>query len=265
MGLDLVGESVGRGRGRVADVGQYIAAVADTFDGHYPAAISRALTVVENGHAYTVERVLPELVEAAFRAGQDEIAATAYDTLSQRALAAGTPWGLGLRARCAALLAEGPDAEDCYREAISQLERCQMAVDLARAHLLYGQWLRRGKRRRGARAELRTAHDMFAAMGARRFAHLAADELSAAGEHARARTPETLTTLTPQESRIADLTADGASNSEIAAQLFISPSTVDYHLRKVFRKLNVTSRTQLADQLKSGQKSSEPVPDRLRR
>jgi DNA-binding CsgD family transcriptional regulator len=253
MGLDLVGESAGGGQGRVADVGEYIAAMADLFDGDYPAAISRALTVVANGHAYTVERVLPELVEAAFRVGQPEVAATAYDTLSRRALAAGAPWGLGLRARCAALLAEGPTAEDYYREAISQLERCQMAVDLARAHLLYGQWLRRDRRRRGARSELRTAHDMFAAMGARRLADLAAAELSAAGEHARARTPETLTTLTPQESRIADLTADGASNSEIAAQLFISPSTVDYHLRKVFRKLNVTSRTQLADQLKSGQ------------
>jgi DNA-binding CsgD family transcriptional regulator len=251
MGLDLVGESAGRGQGRVADVGQYIAAVADSLDGNYPAAISRALTVVANDHAYTVERVLPELIEAAFRAGQPEVAATAYVTLSQRALAAGTPWGLGLRARCAALLAAGPEAEDCYREAISQLEQCQMAVDLARAHLLYGQWLRRGKRRRGARAELRTAHNLFAAMGAQRFADLAAAELSAAGEHARARTPETLTTLTPQESRIADLTAAGASNSEIAAQLFISPSTVDYHLRKVFRKLNVTSRTQLADRLKA--------------
>jgi DNA-binding CsgD family transcriptional regulator len=253
MGHDLVGESAGGGQGRVADVGLYIAAVADSFDGNYAAALSRGLTVIGNGHAYTVERVLPELVEAAVRVGRPEVAATAYDTLSQRALAAGTPWGLGLRARSAALLAEGPAAEDYYRQAISQLERCQMAVDLARAHLLYGQWLRRAKRRRGARAELRTAHDLFAGLGAGRFADLAAAELSAAGEHARARTPETLTTLTPQESRIADLTADGASNSEIAAQLFISPSTVDYHLRKVFRKLNVTSRTQLADQLTSGQ------------
>jgi DNA-binding CsgD family transcriptional regulator len=250
MGLDLVGESAGRGQGRVADVGTYIAAIADLFDGHYPAAVSRALAVVENGHAYTVERILPELVEAAFRDGQPAVAATAYETLSQRALAAGTPWGLGLRARCAALLTDGAEAEDSYREAISQLERCQMAVDRARAHLLYGQWLRRAKRRRGARAELRTAHEMFAAMGALRFADLAAAELSAAGEHARARTPETLTSLTPQESRIADLTAAGATNSEIAAQLFLSPSTVDYHLRKVFRKLGVTSRTQLADRLK---------------
>jgi DNA-binding CsgD family transcriptional regulator len=251
-GLAQVRESADRGQGGPADIGRYIAAMADLFGGDYAAAMSSALTVFENDPAYTVEVTLPELIEAAVRAGEREVAATAYETLSQRALAAGTPWGLGLRARCAALLAEGADAEDSYRESISQLERCQMVVDLARAHLLYGQWLRRAKRRRGARAELRTAHDMFARMGAERFADLAAAELRATGEHARARTPETVASLTPQESRIADLTAAGASNSEIAAQLFVSPSTVDYHLRKVFRKLNVTSRTQLAGRLKAG-------------
>jgi DNA-binding CsgD family transcriptional regulator len=261
MGLGLVSESADPGQGRVADIGRHIAAVADLFDGNYAAAISRALTVVENGLAYAVERTLPELVEAAVRGSEREVAATAYETLSQRALAAGTPWGLGLRARCAALLARGPDAEDYYRESISQLERCQMAVDLARAHYLYGQWLRRAKRRGSARAQLSTAHGMFTAMGAQWFADLAAAELRAAGEHARARTPETLATLTPQETRVADLAAAGASNSEIAVQLFISPATVDYHLRKAFRKLNVTSRTQLVGRLKSGQDAaSHPSP-----
>jgi DNA-binding CsgD family transcriptional regulator len=253
MGLGLVRESVGRGQGRAADVGRYIAAMADLFDGDYARAVSSALTVYKNDPAYTVEGTLPVLIEAAVRAGERAVAATAYETLSQRALAAGTPWGLGLRARCAALLAEGADAEDFYRESISQLERCRTALDLARAHLLYGQWLRRAKRRRGARAELRIAHDMFAVMGAERFADLAAAELRATGEHARARTPETLTDLTPQEARVADLAAAGASNSEIATQLFISPGTVDYHLRKVYRKLSVTSRTQLASRLRSGQ------------
>jgi DNA-binding CsgD family transcriptional regulator len=252
-GLAQVRESVDAGQGGTADIGRYIAAVADLFGGDYAAAMSSALTVFENDPAYSVEGTLPELIEAAVRAGEHEVAATAYETLSQRALAAGTPWGLGLRARCAALLAEGAEAEDFYRESISQLERCRMALDLARAHLLYGQWLRRAKRRRGARAELHTAYDAFVRMGAERFADQAAAELRAAGEHARARTPQTTAGLTPQEARIADLVASGASNSEIAAQLFISPSTVDYHLRKVFRKLAVASRTQLVGRLKSGQ------------
>jgi DNA-binding CsgD family transcriptional regulator len=259
-GFALMRESTSRGLGRAADVGRYIATMADLFDGNYAAATSSALTVLENDPVLTAEGTLPELVEAAFRAGEREVAAAAYETLAQRALAAGTPWALGLRARCAALLAEGADAEDAYRESISQLERCQSAVDLARAHLLYGQWLRRAKRRRGARAELRTAHDMFTRMGAQRFADLAAAELRATGEHARALTPETLDDLTPQESRIADLAAAGASNREMAAQLFISPNTVGYHLRKVFRKLHVTSRTQLAGQLKSGQDAASPSP-----
>jgi DNA-binding CsgD family transcriptional regulator len=259
-GLALMRESAGRGLGRAADVGRYIAALADLFDGNYAAATSGALTVLGDDPVFTVEAALPVLVEAAFRAGEREVADSAYETLSQRALAAGTPWGLGLRARCAALLAEGTDAEDAYRESISQLERCQMEIDLACAHLLYGQWLRRTKRRRAARAQLRTAHDMFGAMGAQRFADQAAAELRATGEYARAWTPQTADDLTPQESRVADLAAAGASNSEIAAQLFISPSTVDYHLRKVFRKLNVTSRTRLASQLKSGQDAAGLSP-----
>ncbi len=224
--------------------------MADLFGGDYAAAMSSAETVIENDPAYTAEVALPELIEAAVRAGDREAAATAHKTLSERALAAGTPWALRLRARCEALLAEGADAEGCYLESISQLKRSRMAVDLAHAHLLYGQWLRRAKRRRDARQELRTAHEMFAAMGAERFAKQAAAELRATGESAR--TPETAIDLTPQEARVADLAAAGASDSEIAAQMFISPSTVDYHLRKVFRKLNVTSRTQLAGRLRSG-------------
>jgi DNA-binding CsgD family transcriptional regulator len=257
-GLAQIHESSGRGQGGPADIGRYIVAKADLFGGDYPAAMSYGQTVIEDDPAYTAEATLPELVEAAVRAGDYEAAATAHKTLSERALAAGTPWALGLRARCEALLAEGADAECCYLESISQLKRCRMTVDLARTHLLYGQWLRRAKRRRDARRELRTAHDMFAAMGADRFAKQAAAELRATGERARARTPETAVELTPQETRVADLAAAGALDSEIAAQLFISPSTVDYHLRKVFRKLHVTSRTQLAGLLRSGPGTDGP-------
>ncbi len=242
-GLAQVRESAARGQGGPADIGRYIVAMADLFGGDYAAAMSYAQTVIEDDPAYT--------------AGDYEAAATAHKTLSERALAAGTPWALGLRARCEALLAEGADAEGCYLESISQLKRTRMAIDLARTHLLHGQWLRRAKRRRDTRHELRTAHDMFAAMGADWFAKQAAAELRATGERACARTPETAVDLTPQETRVADLAAAGASDSEIAAQLFISPSTVDYHLRKVFRKLNVTSRTQLAGRLLSG-----PAADR---
>jgi DNA-binding CsgD family transcriptional regulator len=259
-GLAQVRESEARGQGGPADIGRYIVAMADLFAGDYAAAMSHAQIVIDDDPAYTAEGTLPELIEAAVRAGEYEAAATAHKTLSERALAAGTPWALGLQARCEALLAEGPDAEGCYLESISQLRRCRMAVDLARAHLLYGQWLRRARRRRDARQELRTAHDMFAAMGADRFAAQAAAELRATGERARARTPGTAVDLTPQESRVADLAAAGASDGEIAAQLFISPSTVDYHLRKVFRKLNVTSRTQLAGQLRTGARAGASSP-----
>ena len=257
-GLAQVRESAARGQGGPADIGRYIIALADLFGGDYAAAMSHAQAVIEDDPAYTAEVTLPELIEAAIRAGDYEAAATAHKTLSERALAAATPWALGLRARCEALLAEGADAESCYLESISQLKRSRMAVELARTHLLYGQWLRRAKRRRDARQELRIAHDMFAAMGADRFAERSAAELRATGE--RARTPETAVALTPQETRVADIAAAGASDSEIAAQLFISPNTVDYHLRKVFRKLHVTSRTQLTGRLGSGSGTDRPSP-----
>jgi DNA-binding CsgD family transcriptional regulator/tetratricopeptide (TPR) repeat protein len=251
-GLAQVRESAARGQGGPANIGRYIVATADLFGGDFAAAMSYAQTVIEDDPAYTAEVTLPELIEAAVRVGDHEAAASAHKTLTERALATGTPWALGLRARCEALLASGQDAEVSYLESISQLQQCRMAVDLARTRLLYGQWLRRAKRRRDARDELGTAHDMFAAMGADLLAGQAAAELRATGEHVRARTSQSTDDLTPQESRVADLATTGASNSEIAAQLFISPGTVDYHLRKVFRKLSVTSRTQLVDRLRSG-------------
>jgi DNA-binding CsgD family transcriptional regulator len=248
-GLAQIHESTARGQRGLADIGRYIVTVADLFGGDYQAAMSAALAVVDDDPAFTAEAALPELIEAATRGGHRQAAATAYETLSQRALAAGTSWALGVRARCQALLDEDGNAEDAYRESLRQLAQSRVTIELARTHLLYGQWLRRAKRRRDARQELRTAQDMFAAMGADYFTEVAGTELRATGERARARKPETTFDLTPQEARVAGLVAGGASNIEIAAQLFISPSTVEYHLRKVFRKLNVTSRTQLARSL----------------
>jgi DNA-binding CsgD family transcriptional regulator len=140
-------------------------------------------------------------------------------------------------------------ADDLYAESIERLARTRVAVDLARAHLLYGEWLRRQSRRVDARKELRIAYEMFTDFGMEAFAERARVELEATGEHARRRTVETRTDLTPQEAQISRLVAQGRTNKEIAAQLFISPSTVEYHLRKVFRKLGVKSRTQLASRL----------------
>jgi DNA-binding NarL/FixJ family response regulator len=144
------------------------------------------------------------------------------------------------------LIAEDGRAGDLYVEAIERLGRTRVAVDLARSHLLFGEWLRRQRRRLYARNELRTAHQMFTRFGMEAFAERARVELLAGGERARQRTIETLNQLTPQESQVARLAAQGKTNKEIAAQLFISPATVDYHLHKVFRKLDVKSRTQLA-------------------
>jgi DNA-binding NarL/FixJ family response regulator len=248
-GLAQVRESAAQGQDGPADIGRYIVAMAGLFGGDYPTAMSYAQTVIENDAAGTAEGTLPELIVAAIRAGDYQAAATAQKTLSERALAAGTPWALGLCARCEALLAEGADAEGYYLESISQLRRCRMAIDLARTHLLYGQWLRRAKRRRDARHELRIAHDMFAAMGIATFAERAGRELQATGETARKRTVETAVELTAQETQVARLARDGLSNPEIGASLFISARTAQYHLGKVFTKLGISSRCQLAQAL----------------
>jgi DNA-binding CsgD family transcriptional regulator len=187
-----------------------------------------------------------ELIEAASRSGRSERAAEALELLSESTRASGTPWALGIEARSRAVLESGAAADALYRDAIDRLEPTRLRVDLARAHLLYGEWLRRERRRIDARGELRAAHELFCDFGMDAFAERARVELEATGEHARRRTPDTLDQLTPQEAQVARLAATGHTNREIAAQLFISPSTVEYHLRKAFRKLDVKSRTQLA-------------------
>ena len=173
------------------------------------------------------------------------MAAAALRALEERTRAAGTDWALGIEARSRALLSDGSTAEPLYLEAIERLERTRIVVHLARAHLVYGEWLRREQRRVDAREQLRTAHEMFSRMGAEAFAERARRELLATGETVRKRTVATTDLLTAQEAQIARLAGEGHTNPEIGAQLFISPRTVEYHLHKVFTKLGINSRRKL--------------------
>lgn len=193
-----------------------------------------------------------ELVEAASRIGRVEAAAWACDRLEEMTSACDTDWGLGIRARSRALRSEGEAAEGLYRESIARLGKTRLRVDLARAHLLYGEWLRRERRRTEARDHLRSAHDMLDAMGIAGFAERARRELQATGANARKRTlPARHDELTAQEAQIARMARDGLSNPEIGTRLYISGHTVQYHLRKVFTKLGITSRSQLDRMLPS--------------
>ena len=239
-------EATGAGRGSHSMDAQYCLAVLELGLGNYQAALQSALGVYEDDAPDVGTQVLPDLVEAGARCGQTAVAEAALERLAERAAAVGTPLALGLLARSRALLADDADAEPLYEEAVKHLTQCRARPQLARAHLLHGEWLRRQRRRRDAREQLRTTHEMFTSMGAEAFAERARVELLATGERARQRTAGTEAELTPQEAQIARLVSEGDSNRDIAAQLFLSPSTVDYHLRKVFRKTGVTSRTQLA-------------------
>jgi DNA-binding CsgD family transcriptional regulator len=203
--------------------------------------------------------VASEFVEAAVRSGKTERAAGPLARLTEIAEANGTDWSLGIRAARAALLAEGAAAEDLYREAIERLSRTRILVAQARAHLLYGEWLRREHRRVDAREHLRVAHEMFADMGNGAFSERARRELLATGETVRKRTVETLDDLTPQETQIGRLAADGFTNPEIGAQLFLSPRTVEWHLRKVFGKLGISSRRELRTALPDVRTAAVPV------
>jgi DNA-binding CsgD family transcriptional regulator len=214
--------------------------------GNYEAAAAQGREVFDEDLFYLGSLTLPDLVEAGSRSGDHQIAEAALDRLRERANACHTEWALGLLARSAALMAGDDAADDLYLESIERLERCRIAPDLARAHLVYGEWLRRQGRRREARDQLRKAVEMFDSTGFEAFANRTRIELRATGEHARKRSVETQDQLTPQEAQIGRMAGEGARNQEIAAQLFISPATVEYHLTKVFRKLGVSSRTQLA-------------------
>jgi DNA-binding CsgD family transcriptional regulator len=214
--------------------------------GLYENALAQAQQASEQAPELFISAwALPELIEAASRTGQTRLAASAFARLAEATSIGQTDWGLGIYARCRALLSDGQLAEGGYREAVDRLSRTGFRPELARAHLLYGEWLRREHRRADAREQLRTAHDMFAAIGMKAFAERARRVLQATGGTARMRTADTHSDLTPQEAQIARLARAGLSNPEIGAQLFLSPRTVQYHLAKVFTKIGITSRHQL--------------------
>jgi DNA-binding CsgD family transcriptional regulator len=234
-----------RGEGRVLPLAGYAIGVLYNGLGRYELAVESTQRGCEDDDQGFVGWSLAELVEAAARCGKPEIAAAALDRLEERTCAAGTDWALGVLARSRALVSDRDVADALYCEAIERLERTRTAIHLARARLVYGEWLRREKRRVDAREQLRAAHESFSRFGSEAFAERARRELQATGEIARKRSADTREDLTPQEAHIARLARDGLSNPDIGAQLFISPRTVQYHLRKVFMKLDITSRNQL--------------------
>jgi DNA-binding CsgD family transcriptional regulator len=236
-----------RGEGIGIAVAEWANAVLNNGLGSY----ENAMQAAQRAAAHSVEMVIPtwasaELVEAAVRSGHNDVAAHALQQLAERTTPSGTDWARGVEARSRALLSEGDTAESLYLESIERLGRTRVRVDLARAHLLYGEWLRRERRRIDACGQLRIAHDMLDAMGMQAFAERAGRELQATGETARRRTIATGDEeLTAQEAQIARMARDGLSNPEIGVRMFISGRTVQYHLRKVFTKLGIESRTQL--------------------
>ena len=241
--------AAGAGHGNIPEVrlAHHAQAVLLNGLGNYPAALRATEGAGGADDLWYSIHALPEIVEAASRTDQPERAAAALEQLSDRAAASGTDWALGMAARSRALISAGPDAEGHYREAVELLSTCRVVVDLARAHLLYGEWLRREGRRQDAREQLRTAHRMLSDMGAEAFAARAARELRATGESPRRRTSQRTDELTLQEANIARLVAAGATSREVASQLFLSPRTIEAHLRSIFRKLGITSRRQLKE------------------
>jgi DNA-binding CsgD family transcriptional regulator len=249
IGVTL-GEAASRGEGVGVAICEYSHAVLCNGLGEY----DEALTAARVACADPTEMVahnwgLAELIESAIRAGTPDLAADAFQRLTAKAQACRTGWALGIQARSRALLSQDDDAEPAFRAAIAHLSRARVRAELARAHLLYGAWLRRVNRRADARSELTAAYEMFTAMTMEGFAERTRRELLATGATVRKRAVDTVNELTAQEALIARLARDGLSNPEIGAQLFISTRTVEWHLRKVFTKLDVTSRRQLREVL----------------
>ncbi|MFF0445403.1 AAA family ATPase [Streptomyces sp. NPDC004609] len=238
--------SPGTGREAPVTYANWAAAVLYNGLGRYDDALAAATRADDGSRDLFAARwALPELVEAAVRSGNPDLAADPMARLAASALSGGTDLGAGIESRCRALLSEGGSAERLYREAVDRLARTRCRPELGRAHLLYGEWLRREGRRADARSRLRDAYDMLTAVGMSGYAERARRELLATGETVRKRTVETLSDLTPREALIARLACDGRTNQEIGTTLFISPRTVEWHLRKVFGKLGITSRREL--------------------
>ena len=247
-------DATARGEGRAITLAEYVTAVLYNGLGRYPAALAAAERAADYNSLGLRGWALIELIEAAARTGNPNAATPALRQLDERAHASGTDWALGVAARSRALLTDGQTAEDLYREAIERLGRTRIATHLARSRLVYGEWLRRQHRNVDAREQLRQAHGVFSRVGAAAFAERARHELLATGETVRKRVFPTVEELTPQERHIARLAGEGLTNPEIGAQLFISPRTVEWHLGKVFTKLDLSSRKELR------QAMSEPRP-----
>ena len=213
------------------------------------AVVSARLAALTPFDYFVSAWVVPELVEAAARLDDMAGAQEALAQLAETTQPAANDFALGIEARCRALVSNGADADDAYREAIERLGRTRLLPELARAHLLFGEWLRRDGRRVDAREELRAAHNTFTAIGMQAFAERTRHELIATGERVRKRTLDTRDGLTPQEEQIARLARDHHSNADIARRLFLSERTIEWHLRKVYTKLGVTSRRELARSL----------------
>ena len=238
------------GQGIGVQWAQWVSSILFNGLGSYDRALAAAERAAEEMPQLFISAwARPELIEAAVRSGKPERATAALELLVEVTSTAGTDWAMGINARSRALMSEGKAAERLYQEALDHLSRTRLRPELARAQLLYGEWLRREERRVDARAQLRAAYEQFTAIGMEAFAERARRELLATGERVRKRAVETRDDLTAQERQIAGLARDGLSNQEIGARLFLSQHTVAYHLRKVFSKLEITSRNQLTQVL----------------
>jgi DNA-binding CsgD family transcriptional regulator len=242
----MIEAAVQGGHGRIIFFAHYAAAVLYNGLGRHADALPHARRVIESDGLGFQTFAAGELAEAASREGDNELLSYMSTWMQARATATPTEWALGMSARIQALEADDTDAEAWYQESIVHFSQTQLRIELARSHLLYGEWLRRERRHLDARVQLRTALRLFREFGVEAFGDRARIELEATGERIRPRAADTAPQLTPQESQVARLAAEGLTNREIAARLFIGQSTVEYHLVKVFRKLDVRSRTQLA-------------------